>query len=381
MDNSDIINHLGEERHQYFNAIAPPIIQTSNFAFDSVADLKASFENERGHHLYTRGNNPTVTMLAQKIAALEGTEDCILLGSGAAAITNCVLPFVQSGDHIVAVENCYTWAKRLMDDFLPKFGVEVSYVDGTEFGNIEAALQQNTKMIFLESPTSLVFDLQDLEAVGRLAKARNILTVIDNSYCSPLGQRPHEFGIDLSFHSATKYIGGHSDVVAGVICGRKELINLIFEKGMMLFGNILGPMDAWLLMRGLRTLPIRIRQSGATTQQLVKFLGTKKIVKKIYYPFLESHEQYELGQRQMRFPMSLFSIEFDTENRDRVDAFCDRLRYFLLAVSWGGHESLAIPAEVIRKGSTHYIVRFYVGLEDFDLLKKDIEQALGVFDV
>lgn len=380
MDVSDIINHLGEERHKYFNAIAPPIIQTSNFAFDTVAEMKASFEDERGHHLYTRGNNPTVTMLAQKIAALEGTEDCILLGSGAAAITNSVLPFVQAGDHIVSVQNAYTWAKRLMNDVLPKFGVETTYVDGSDIRNIEAALEPNTKMIFLESPTSLVFDLQDLEAVGRLAKARNILTVIDNSYCSPMGQQPHEYGIDLSFHSATKYIGGHSDVVAGAICGSKKLINEIFDTGMMMFGNILGPMDAWLLMRGLRTLPLRIKQSGETALALVRFLGEQKAVKKIFYPFLESHEQYELGKRQMRFPMGLFSVEFHGEDQIKVDAFCDRLNYFLLAVSWGGHESLAIPVEVEWKGKLYYLVRFYVGLESFELLKNDIEQALAVFE-
>src|SRR5688500_9573176 len=216
---SFIINELAEDRELYFNAISAPIIQTSNFAFKKVDDLRSNFEDEMSGYLYSRGLNPTVDILRQKLAALDDAEDCLVFNSGAAAIFASVLANVKSGDHIVSVDKPYTWAQKMFNDILPRFNVSTTYIDGTDIQNFERAILPNTTIIYLESPNSWDFALQDLKAVAELAKAEGILTICDNSYCSPLYQRPLELGIGLVLQSATKYISGHSDVVAGVLTG------------------------------------------------------------------------------------------------------------------------------------------------------------------
>ncbi|HJU27469.1 MAG TPA: aminotransferase class V-fold PLP-dependent enzyme, partial [Rhodanobacteraceae bacterium] len=224
MDLDWILTHLGEERGRYFNAVAPPIVQTSIFRFESVADMRARMHDEYGEHCYTRGNNPTVEILRKKIAALEGAEDCLVFSSGAAAISAAVVALVSAGDHVVCVHKPYSWTHKLLSQLLPRFGVRVDFVDGTDVANIEAALDPATKLIVLESPNSLTFELQDLGGVAEFAKARGIRTLCDNSYSSPLNQSPIELGIDLVAHSATKYLNGHSDVVAGVLCGPHAIL-------------------------------------------------------------------------------------------------------------------------------------------------------------
>jgi len=373
---TDILTHLGEEREAYFNAVSPPIIQTSNFKFNSIADLKKAFEYERGSHLYTRGNNPTVTMCAKKIAALEGSEDALLVGSGAAAISNSVLANVQSGDHVICVNNAYAWANKLLENFLPRFGVQTTFVDGTDVRNFAKAIQKNTKIFFLESPTSLIMEMQDLKAIIKLAKANNIITILDNSHGSPLNNKPMKWGIDITFHSATKYIGGHSDTVAGVICSSKSMIDKIFQSEMMTLGNILGPQDAWLLMRGLRTLPIRVKKAAKSTKKIIQFLEKHPKVEKILYPHHKDNPQLKLAKKQMPQAMSLFSVVFNTQDIEALEEFVERLNYFLIAVSWGGYESLALPISVNYKKGTINIVRFYIGLEKANVLIADIKQAL-----
>src|SRR4051812_22290039 len=213
MDLSYILTELAEDREQYFNAIAPPIVQTSNFAFRKVEDMRKAFADEMGGYLYSRGLNPTVDILRKKLAALDGAEDCLVFVSGAAAIFAGILANVKSGDHIVSVSNPYTWAQRTFDVILPRFGVSTTYVDGRDIKNFEQALRPNTTFLYLESPNSWTYELQDLRAIAALAKPRNIVTMIDNSYCTPLYQRPVELGIDLSMQTATKYISGHSDTL------------------------------------------------------------------------------------------------------------------------------------------------------------------------
>jgi cystathionine beta-lyase/cystathionine gamma-synthase len=388
MNKTDILTHLGEDREKYFNAIAPPIIQTSNFKFDTMADLKKAFEYERGSHLYTRGNNPTVTMCATKIAALEGSEAALLVGSGAAAISNSVLANVQAGDHIICVQNAYSWANKLMENFLPRFNVQTTFVNGSDVANFENAIQENTKIFFLESPTSLMMEMQDLKAIVKLAtevsgqvKANKIITILDNSYGSPLNNNPIKWGIDIVFHSATKYIGGHSDVVAGVICSSKAMIDKIFQSEMMTLGNILAPQDAWLLMRGLRTLPIRVKEAAKTTKKVIKFLEKHPKVEKILYPHHKSNPQIKLARKQMPQEMSLFSVVFKTDDMAKLEKFVDDLNYFLIAVSWGGYESLALPIQTKYQDGIAQIVRFYIGLEASKVLISDIEQALDKMEI
>lgn len=379
MNLSYILNQLGEDREQYYNAVSPPVIQTSNFTFKTVAEMKEAFTDEKKYRLYTRGNNPTTEMLCKKIAALEGTEDCLVLSSGAAAISVSVISQLKAGDHVICVNHPYSWANQLFTVILPRFGITTTFIDGSDTENFAKALQQNTKLFYLESPTTMYFELQDLTAVCALAKKNNITTIIDNSYCSPLGQQPAAFGVDLIIHSATKYINGHSDVVGGVICGSNEIIKKIYHSEFLNFGAISSPWNSWLMLRALRTLPLRIKQSSESAQKIISFLATHPKVERIYYPFHKSHPQFELAKKQMKIPMGMFSIELKTNDENAVIKFCESLEYFLMAVSWGGHESLIIPACAFteEREQPFNFIRFYIGLEETDILIADLNNALN----
>jgi cystathionine beta-lyase/cystathionine gamma-synthase len=288
MDLSSILNELGEERSLYYNAVAPPIAQTSNFAFDSVEKLREAMRDEFAVNLYSRGNNPTLTILRKKIAALDGADDALVLSSGVAAIFLAAIANVSQGDHIVSVAKPYSWTDKLFNQMLPKFGVSATMIDGTSIENFERAIQPNTKIIFLESPNSFNFELQDLSAVASLARSRDILTMLDNSYCSPLYQQPLSFGIDIALQTATKYLGGHSDVVAGVISGSHEMIGKIFRSEMLTVGSIISPFNAWLLLRSLRTLEIRLERIANSTEKIALRLESHPRVEKTFYPFSKS---------------------------------------------------------------------------------------------
>ena len=383
MDLSYIINELGEERENYFNAISPPIIQTSNFAFDTVDELRTAFEDEMGGYLYSRGLNPTVEILRKKLAALDGAEDALVFNSGAAAIFAGVLANVKSGDHIVSVDHPYSWAQHMFNKILPRFGVTTTYIDGTSIENFERAILPNTSLIYLESPNSWFLDLQDLEAVAELARAENIVTMIDNSFCTPLYQRPIELGIDISMQTATKYIGGHSDTLGGVLSGSAEMIRKIFDSEYLCVGSGIQPFNAWLLLRGLRTLPMRLERISQSTRQVLEFLKNHPLVEEVIFPLDPSFEQYELALRQMDGASGLISFFVRLDTVDRIEKFCDSLEHIRMGVSWGGHESLIIPRcsgmkreDFRAEDKTHRMLRLYVGLEEPAYLIKDLAQAL-----
>lgn len=383
MDLNEIIIHLGENRKQYFNAVSPPIIQSSNFVFDTIEDFRNAISDELSTHIYTRGNNPTVAILREKIAALEGAEDALIVGSGCSAIAVAVIGNLNAGDHIVCIDAPYSWTNKLITQFLPRFKVSHTFVDGTDIKAIEAAIQENTKVLYLESPNSLTFELQDLKACAELAKAHGITTIIDNSYSSPIYQNPIELGIDIVVHSGTKYLNGHSDVVFGAICGTQSMIKKLFDMEYMTIGTILSPNDASLVIRGLRTLPLRMQRSHDTAEKIIAYLETHPKVEKIIYPFSKEFPQYELAKKQMRGCGGLFSILLKVEKIEAAEAFFNRLQRFLFAVSWGGHESLVLPYCAFynipgkANGSIPFnLVRLYVGLEDADYLIADLKQAL-----
>ena len=318
MDLSYILTELAEDREDYFNAIAPPIMQTSNFAFRTVADLRKAFEDEMGGYLYSRGLNPTVDILRKKLAALDGAEDCLVFGSGAAAIFAGVLANIKSGDHIVSVRQPYTWAQKMFDVILPRFGVDTSYVDGRELKNFESALRPNTRFIYLESPNSWTYELQDLKAVANLARSRGIVTMIDNSYCTPLYQRPFEMGIDLCMQTATKYISGHSDTLGGVLSGTHGMMKKIFDSEYLNIGSGIQPFNAWLLIRGLRTLPARLERISRTTTEVISFLQQHPRIDKIIFPFDPSFPQYDLAKKQMKGACGLFTFSIKNGKQDRI---------------------------------------------------------------
>jgi cystathionine beta-lyase/cystathionine gamma-synthase len=382
LDTSYILNEFAEERELYFNAVAPPIMQTSNFAFATVDEMRKAFDDEYSTYLYSRGLNPTVDMLRKKLAALDEAEDCLVFNSGAAAIFAAVLANVKSGDHIISVNKPYTWAQRMFDVILPRFDVKTTYVDGSDINNFERAIQPNTTVIYLESPNSWDYKLQDLEAVANLAKQHNIITVCDNSYCTPLYQKPIKLGIDLSLQSATKYISGHSDVIAGVLSGSKIMIEKIFNREYLNIGSGVSPFNAWLLLRGLRTLPTRLGRITSTTKKVIEYLQQHGKVEKVIFPFNENFEQIELAKKQMTGACGLLTFVIKAETIKEIEKFCNSLQHILLAVSWGGYESLIIPkcAGIHEKDFNasnfeHRMLRMYVGLEDADYLKADLEQA------
>lgn len=377
-----ILNELGEDRENYFNAVAPPIIQTSNFAFKKVADFREALENEDSSFLYSRAINPTVEMLAQKIAALDGAEGCLVVNSGAAAIFTAVFANIKSGDHIISVEKPYTWAEKMFNDILPRFNVSVTYVDGRKIENFEKAIQPNTVIIYLETPNSWNFQLQDLEAVGKLAKFKNLITICDNSYCTPLYQRPIDFGIDLVLQSATKYINGHSDVIAGVLSGSKSMLKKIFNSEFLNIGTAATPFSAWLMVRGLRTLDVRLSRISETTIKVVSFLKNHEKVEELIFPFDEDFPQYGLAKKQMLGAGGLFSFYLKASSIKEIESFCENLKHILLAVSWGGYESLIMPACASIKAEDfdvnkkeHRQLRMYVGLEDAEYIIEDLERG------
>lgn len=384
MELSYILNELGEDPEQYFGAISPPITQASNFAFSSVADMRAALADEYAHYLYSRGKNPVADILRQKLAALDGAEDALLFNSGASAIFAAVMPNLQQGDHVVSVAHPYTWAAKLFSDILPRYGITVTYVDGRTVEAFERAILPHTKLIYLESPNSWDFAIQDLAAVAELAKAEGIITVLDNSYCTPLYQQPIALGIDLVLQSATKYLSGHSDTVGGVLSGSKERLAKLFALDYLAIGSGMTPFHAWLTLRGLRTLPLRLQQTSATAMQVINWLHQHPRVERIWYPLDPSFEQYALASQQMKGAGGLFSFSLRDVHRTDIERFIEALQHIRLAVSWGGHESLiiprcaGIPADQFQPDDrTHRMCRLYVGLESADYLIADLEQALN----
>jgi cystathionine beta-lyase/cystathionine gamma-synthase len=385
MDLSEILFHLGEDREKYFNAVATPVIQTSNFAFPDLTVFRSMLSDELKGRIYTRGNNPTVEILRKKVAALEGSDDALVFASGVAAIAAAVIGNVRAGDHIVSVKAPYSWTVALMNKFLIRFGVTTTWVDGTDLNAIENAIQPNTKVLYLESPNTLTFDIQDLSACADIAKRHNLVSIIDNSHCSPLFQRPIEHGIDIVVHSATKYLNGHSDVVAGVLCGKQDMVKKIFDSELMTIGAIISPHDANLMIRGLRTLELRLKRSDESCKIIVEALRKHPKIKKVYYALDEGAPQYLVAKKQMTGNGGLFSLETTAKTVEEAEAFFYALKRFTFAVSWGGHESLIFPTVSLYgiEGKSNpplpfSFARFYIGLEDPFWLLEDLENALSV---
>ncbi len=382
MDISYILNHLGEERDDYFGAVSPPVIQSTNFYFKDVESLRKAFQDEAQVNIYSRGNNPTTDILRKKIAALAGAEDALVFASGVGAITAAVLSNVKAGDHVVCVKKPYSWTKKLFRVLLPAFGVQTTFIDGTNPDNFRNALKPDTKLLYLETPNSVTFEMQDIAEVVKLAKEKNLITIADNSYCTSLGQRCIEMGIDIEVHSASKYYGGHSDVVAGYLISNKKMIDKIFVTGLQNLGAVISPHDAWLLLRSLRTLPVRMERIKNSTEKVISFMESHPQVERVNYPFSEKFPQYELAKKQMLWCGGLFSAQIKARSIDEMEVFCNSLKRFLMAVSWGGHESLIMPSCSFYPKESYNdsvfpfnLVRFYIGLEDADVLTADIQQA------
>jgi cystathionine beta-lyase/cystathionine gamma-synthase len=333
--------------------------------------------------IYSRGDNPTVQAFEAKVAALEGAEAARAFASGMAAISAAVLSNLRAGERMVCVRHCYPDAFRLFATVLPRFAIQVDFVDGRDAAAVERALP-GAKVLYLETPTSLVFETQDLPRLAALASAHGALTIVDNSWASPIFQRPLAHGVDLVVHSASKYLGGHSDVVAGVVCGRGELIERIDAGVFPLLGGKLAPFEGWLLVRGLRTLPLRMRRHQESALAIARRLAEHPHIKRVSHPLLGEPGP---GVATLAGASGLFSFELDGD-QEAVRRFCDALRLFRLGVSWGGHESLAFPAAagLAQQGAANPLaffgvppatIRLHIGLEDPGDLWSDLAQALA----
>lgn len=364
----------------FADAVVPPIFQTSLFTFSEYDEMIASYRGEKVRPIYTRGLNPTVRMFEEMLAKLEGAEDALGFASGMSAISASVLSFVEPGDRIVAVKHVYPDAFRLFGTLLKRMKVEVTYVDGRDEEAVAKALP-GAKVLYLESPTSWVMEAHDVGALAALAKKHGAISMIDNSWASPVFQRPITLGVDLVIHSASKYLGGHSDVVAGVVAGSKEMIARLKSEAYPYLGGKLSPFDAWLLIRGMRTLPLRMKAHQDSALTIARRLQELDVVETVCHPGLANRLPAGLTGTS-----GLFSFIF----KEGVDirAFADHLKLFKLGVSWGGHESLIVPGEVVlqqkaQPNSAHTFgiharsVRLHVGLEGTEALWGDIEAAIA----
>jgi len=361
-------------------AVARPIYQTATFSAEDAETFAHVAVEPRGHSFYTRYGNPNHAQVAAVVAELERTEAALVTASGMAALTTAVLGLVSAGDHVIGQKSHYGGTGAVLLNLLPRLGVPTTQVDQTDPAAFERALTPQTRLILVESPSNPLFQITDLRAVADLARAHNVLTLADNTFATPLNQRPADFGIDLVWHSATKYLNGHTDVSAGAVAGPAEILDRIWDVS-HLTGAVLGPFDAWLLLRGLRTLPLRMAQHNASGQALAEALSGHPAVARVHYPGLTTHPQHALAASQMRGFGGVLGIEF-AGGFEVADAFLGRLRYSRRSASLGGVESLAVhPAsmwrgmlsedQIVASGVPLGLIRLAAGTEDTDDLVAD----------
>ena len=363
--------------------LATPIYQTSTF---EVTDLEQQLRATHTDMFYTRYGNPTHTVAESAITELEGTDSALLFASGMSAITTSILALVKSGDHIVAQRDIYGGATKFLTQWLPKLGVETTLVDTTDYAQHEQAIRPNTKLLHLESPTNPTLRVVDLKKVSELAKRRGVITLIDSTFSTPINCRPAEFAIDLVMHSGTKYFAGHSDLICGIVAGRKDLIDTIHATRTTLGCNM-DPHAAWLLLRGMRTLALRVQRQNESALRVAEFLKAHPKARSVNYPFLEGHPQRALAMQQMRGGGGVLSFEIDGSGDDAC-RFAESLRLFTLAPSLGGVDSLVTipvitshamirPEERQKMGVTEQLIRLSVGIENVDDLIADLENAFS----
>src|SRR6202166_1097096 len=363
--------------------LATPIYQTSTF---EVTDNEQQVRATDTDMFYTRYGNPTHTVVESAIAKLEGADAALLFASGMGAITTSILALLKSGDHVVAQRDIYGGASKFFTQWLPKLGIETTLVDTIEYEQHERAIRPNTRVLYLESPTNPTVRIVDLHETAALAKKHGLISMIDSTFATPINQRPVEFGIDLIMHSGTKYFGGHSDLISGIVAGRKDLIDRIHETRTTL-GGVMDPHAAWLLLRGIKTLAVRVQRQNESALRIAQFLAQHAKVRRVHYPFLEGHPQRAIAMEQMTGGGGMVSFEIEGSGED-AKRMTEALRLFTLAPSLGGVESLVsipvltshamISADQRQKmGVTEQLIRVSVGIENADDLIADLKQAFA----
>ena len=387
MKMSSMCIHAGHAKDSFGAAVAP-IYQTSTFIFDNCEQGGNRFAGKESGYIYTRLGNPTTCLLEEKLAGLEGAEACAATSSGMGAIASTVLTILKAGDHVIADDTLYGCTHALFESGLTKFGIDVDFINTAIPGEIKKHMKPNTKIVYFETPANPTLKIIDIDRAAAEAHSQEgVYCIVDNTFCSPIIQQPLKHGVDIVVHSATKYINGHSDVVAGIICGKADMINRIKMSGIKdLTGSVLSPHDAWLIIRGLNTLSIRIKEESANAMKVAHFLKDHPAVEKVLYPGLEDHEGYEIAKRQMKYFGSMMTFELKG-GLEAGKKLLDNLKMITLAVSLGGCESLiqhpasmthaCVPKEEREEaGITDGMIRLSVGIEDADDLIADLKQSL-----
>ncbi len=380
--------HAGKVVDQQFGALATPIYQTSTYVFDDIAQGGARFAGEESGYIYGRLGNPTVRELEQRMAALELTDDAAAMGSGMGAIAATILALVKSGDHIVAASAIYGCSYSLLEHKCKDFGIEVTFVDITNELEVRSAIKPNTKVIFAETPANPNLVCVDLELIAKVTKQYGLVSVIDNTFMSPILQQPARHGIDLIVHSATKYLNGHGDVIAGIVCGSADMIEHIKLTTLKDMGAVMSPNDAFLIIRGLKTLHLRVERHCQNAEKVVEFLQNHQSVDAIFFPGLKNHQGYQFIGKQMKAAGGIIAFELAGDFANAVK-FMDSLKMCKRAVSLGDAETLIQhPASMTHSpydpehrraaGISDTLIRLSVGLEHVNDIIADLQQALAM---
>lgn len=373
-----MLAHLGEEESPR-GAVVPPIYQNSLFVFPTMEELLDAMSNRPGgpDHHYSRISNPSMEVVERKLAHLEGADDAKVFGCGMAAISAAIMSTVRSGAHVVTVDTAYGPVRSFLDQYLGRFGVTHTLVTGNSTEELLDAIRPETTTVYLESPSSMLFRMQDLEPITKVCRERGVTTIIDNTYNTPLHLQPHAWGVDLVCHSATKYLGGHSDITGGVVTGSAERMRKMHRNEVSYFGAALHPFPSWLMNRGIRTLALRVKRHEQTANAVASWLEAQPFVERVHHVGLESHPQRDLVHKYLKGTGGLFSFQPKVQDKHRVFAFCNALNLFQKGISWGGHESLvvALPVQPADYPAAKWTIRLYTGLEEPEDLIADLAAA------
>lgn len=386
--NKDLLSltHTGEENEKYLNAVVPPVFLTSLHVFKTFEEYSSINIFEEDNYIYGRDSNPTVHIVERKIAELEHGSRAVVFSSGMAAATSAIMATCKAGSHIICLRDVYQPVKRFLNNVcIPNLNMSVTYLTGLDLEELESNVQENTSLIILESPATFVFTVIDIKAIADIARRHGVKTYIDNTYCTPLFQKPLDLGVDIVMHTLSKYLGGHSDIIGGVLVSKdEEVMRKIMGQMREWFGGILGPMEAWLVLRGMRSLDARMYQHQKTAMATAQFLEGHPKVKKVNYTGLKSHPQHDIIKRQQAGHSGLMSVELHTSPEETVK-FINNLHLFGKGCSWGGFESLAIcplyhcddeELEFLQLKESRGLIRLHCGLEGEDNLIADLNQAL-----
>ena len=380
--------HAGRINDEQFGSLATPLYQTSTFIFDNAQQGANRFAGEEDGFIYSRLGNPTTRQLEQRVAAMENMEDAAATATGMGAVSGALLANLSAGDHLISSKAVYGCSFALMSHQLTRWGIEVSFVDMANPDEIEAAIKPNTKVMFLETPVNPNLAVYDLAVIAKIAQQHNIISIVDNTFLTPVLQQPQQYGIDIVAHSATKYLNGHGDVVAGIICGSNEMIMNIKMTVLKDIGATMSPHDAWLIMRGLKTLPIRMERHCNNAQKIAEYLENHEKVLKVYYPGLKSHPGYKFLGSQMKAAGGVIAFEINSDLTGGSE-FINRMQLFSIAVSLGDAESLIqhpasmthspyTPEERANAGISDSLIRISVGLENAEDIIADLSQSLAL---